>query len=844
LFLFTMVATLRLALRMLRRDLRAGELTLLGIALALAVASLSSVAFLTERVEQGLRQQSHQLLGGDLLLTADHPWPQAQRDKAAEFGVKLAESITFPSMVSSESSAQLADIKAVSTNYPLRGALRVTARNETTAGKTDREIRSVPAKGNVWVDERLLSALGVKIGDTVGVGKLKFAVTEVLTVEPDKGFNVFNLAPRLMMNVDDLAATGLLQQGSRAQWRLQLAGNASAIERYQQWAKAGLGRGEKVENLDNARPEVKVLLDRAQRFFSLAAMLAVVLAAVAITLTVNRYVQHHLDGCAVMRCLGASSRTVLGVHLGEFFMFGLFATLLGCLVGFVIQQALVMRLAGLIGPVGADLPAPSWRPWALGLGVGLLIMVGSVLPPLLRLRHVPAISVLRREWNSHSSWRVWLAGGIALALLMVWIAGDLKLGAIVIGGFAAIGGLYAGLTLLLLGILRRLAQNGGSKLGWPGLHRGLAGLYRRRQSTLIQAVSLAIGLTTLLLLTAGRADLLAAWKHRIPPDAPNRFVINIQPDQRDAVNAFFRGQQLVATLEPMIRARLVAINGRPITAESFADDQAKRLVEREFNLSWSTQLPPGNVLTDGQWRMDSATPQFSVEQGLAENLGLKLGDELSYDIAGSKVAARITSLRRLEWDSMRVNFFVVGSPTLLASQPASYITSFHLDAGKEEIVTEMIRAFPNLTVIDVGSLVRQLEAATDQAARAVEAVFGFALIAGIIVLVAVFNTTHDERIREMAILRALGARRQQLLVSLLTESVALGSLAGLLAGVGAGGFGFALARWVFHLPYTPGPALIGIALVAGIVLAGISGYLGLRSVANVSPVRVLANGFV
>jgi putative ABC transport system permease protein len=242
--------------------------------------------------------------------------------------------------------------------------------------------------------------------------------------------------------------------------------------------------------------------------------------------------------------------------------------------------------------------------------------------------------------------------------------------------------------------------------------------------------------------------------------------------------------------------------------------------------------------------MDSATPQFSAEQGLAENLGLKLGDELSYDIAGSKVAARITSLRRLEWDSMRVNFFVVGSPALLASQPASYITSFHLDAGKEAIVTEMIRAFPNLTVIDVGSLVRQLEAATDQAARAVEAVFGFALIAGIVVLVAVFNTTHDERIREMAILRALGARRQQLLVSLLTESVALGSLAGLLAGVGAGGLGFALARWVFHLPYTPGPALIGIAMVAGIVLAGISGYLGLRSVANVSPVRVLANGFV
>jgi putative ABC transport system permease protein len=281
--IYSVMTTLLLALRMLRRDLRAGELSLLGIALALAVASLSSVAFLTERVGQGLKQQSHQLMGGDLLLTADHPWPQAQRDKATEFGIALAESITFPSMVSSAnleaSAAQLADIKGVSANYPLRGALRVSV----DGGKTDREIRSVPAKGTVWVDERLLSALDLKIGGTVDVGKLKFAVTEVLTVEPDKGFNVFNLAPRLLMNVDDLAATGLLQEGSRAQWRLQLAGAAPAIERYQQWAKTGLQRGEKVENLDNARPEVRVLLDRAQRFFSLAAMLAVVLAAVAIT---------------------------------------------------------------------------------------------------------------------------------------------------------------------------------------------------------------------------------------------------------------------------------------------------------------------------------------------------------------------------------------------------------------------------------------------------------------------------------------------------------------------------------------------------------------------------------
>ncbi len=827
---------------MLRRDLRAGELSLLGIALALAVASLSSVAFLTERVDQALRQQSHQLLGGDLLLTADHPWPRAQRDKAIALNILLAQSVTFPSMVAGANTAQLADIKAVSANYPLRGALRVATGGGDKGGKSDREIRGVPAPGSVWVDERLLSALALKKGDSVQLGRLTLVVAEILVVEPDRGFNVFAFAPRLMMNMEQLGDTDLLQEGSRAQWRLHLAGAAAAIADYQRWAKPGLQRGEKLESLDNARPEVRVLLDRAQRFFSLAAMLAVVLAAVAITLTVNRYVRRHLDGCAVMRCLGASSNTVLAVHVGEFALFGLMATVVGCLSGFAIQQALVLKLAALIG---TSLPAPTWQPWALGLGVGLLIMLGSVLPPLLRLRNVPAVGVFRREWGEVSNWPVWLASALSLAMLMLWIAGDWTFGAIVIGGFAAIGLLYSAMTLLLLDVLRRFAGAGGL----PGWRMGMAGLYRRRRNTLVQSVALAIGLTTLLLLTSGRADLLAAWKHRIPPDAPNRFAINIQPDQRAALTAFFREQRATVpeqpALEPMIRGRLTTINGQAVTAQRYADDQAKRMVEREFNLSWTMRFPEGNELTAGKWfdgQGGSDQPQFSVEQGIADQLGLKLGDELAYDIAGTPVTGRITSLRKLEWDSMRVNFFVIGTPSMLQGQPASYITSFHLADGREQVITDLVRAFPNVTVIDVASLMRQLEAATDQAARAVEAVFGFALVAGVIVLVAVFNTTYDERTREMAILRALGARRRQLLVSLLAESVALGALSGLMAGVGAGGLSYALARWVFHLPYVPGLALIGVALLAGVLLAVFSGYLGLRRVANTSPVSVLAGG--
>jgi putative ABC transport system permease protein len=822
---------------MLGRDARAGELTVLGFAMVLAVTALTSVSFVTDRVQQALIQQSHQLLGGDLLLTADHPWPakggQDTRGKAGELKLAVAESIGFPSMVSAEGATQLADIKAVSSNYPLRGALRI-ADQAGAVGLTDHETHDVPRPGTVWVDERLLGALGVQIGSAIVVGNSSLKVGAVLVVEPDKGFNVFAFAPRLMMNKEDLAATGLIQVGSRVNWRLHLAGEPDAIAAFGNWARQHIGRGEKVESLDNARPEVRVLLERVQRFFGLAALLAVILAAVAIVLTVDRYVRRHLNGCAVMRCLGAQSRTVLAVHLGEFLVFGVLVTALGCVVGYALQHLLASQIGRLLN---TDLPAASPQPWLLGATAGVLLMTGAALPPLLRLRQVPAIAVLRREWGEVRSWPHWLAASVSLALLMLWVGGDSTLSLIVIGGFALIAGVYAALTMVLLVLLRSLANTGAT----PGWRLGLAGLYRRRRNTLIQAVALALGLTTLLLLTAGRSDLLASWKSRIPADAPNRFAINIQPDQREAVAGFFHDQHVSAPLEPMVRGRLVAINGRAVSAKDYVEPQARNLVEREFNLSWSSQLPGGNTISSGNWHGSSTKSQFSVEQGLAENLHLKMGDELTYDIAGTRIKAPITSLRKLDWDSMRVNFFVIASQGLLESSAASYITSFHLPPNRNEMVNALVRAFPNLTVIDVASLIRQLEEATDQAARAIEAVFGFALIAGLIVLIAVFQTTRDERVREMAILRALGASRRQLLQSLAAESMALGGLAGLLAGAGASGLSLVLARQVFHLAYVPNIMLPLLGIAIGMVVAVCAALLGIGRVLNVGPMRVLGN---
>ena len=823
--------SLRLALRMLARDWRAGELTVLGIALVLAVAALTSVGFLTDRVEQALKLESHQLLGGDLLLTADHPWADRFRREAAARGLRQAESVTFPSMVSLGGNALLAEIKAVSAGYPLRGSLRTAPLLTAADAATSR----VPQVGEAWPDERLAATLGLAPGTSLALGRSAVSSGPVLTLEPDRGMNVFALAPRLMINLADLPATGLIQTGSRASYRLHLAGDGAAVAAFDAWARTQLGRGERIESLDNARPEIRNVTERAQRFLRLAALLAVILAAVAVALAAERYMRRHLDGCAVMRCMGASARQLLLIHGGEFLLFGLVATLAGCCAGYAVQAALQQLLAGLLV---ARLPAPSLLPWLHGLLVGLTLIIGFALPPLLRLRRVPTIRVLRREWSASepASVGAYLLGALVLGGLMLWMAGELRLGLIVLAGFMIALGFFALMARLLLAALGRLRPAGGG-YGW---RHGLANLRRRLAATLVQAVALALGLTALLLLTVARGDLLDSWLARVPANAPNRFAINIQSDQRAAIADFFKARGLPApSLEPMVRGRLVQVNDRAVGPESYADDRAQRLVDREFNLSWSALLPAGNTVTGGRWHGATQAPEFSVEQGLAETLNLKLGDRLAYDIAGDRVAAVITSLRKLDWDSMRVNFFVMSPPDVLRGFPASYITSFHLPADNTNVIPELVRAVPNLTVIDVAALVRQLHATIDQVARAVQLVFGFAVLAGLAVLYAALQASGDERRHELAVLRALGARRRQLAGALLAEFAALGALAGLLAGIAASLIGWGLARFAFRLDYLPQPGLWLIGLLAGAALVVVAGWLGAASMLRHSALPAL-----
>ncbi|WP_294271051.1 FtsX-like permease family protein, partial [Propionivibrio sp.] len=792
------------ALRMLRRDARAGELRLLVAALVVAVAALTAVGFFADRVKQALEREANQLLGADLLLTADHPWPPRVGADARERGLALVETRSFPSMVTlgqgDELHAQLAEIKAVSDGYPLRGSLRIAPGRNVA----DAPASGIPAPGTIWVDERLASALSASVGDTISVGRQSLRVAAVLTLEPDRGVNFFSVAPRLLMNIADLEATGLIQPGSRITYRLLLAGEGPTVSAFRSQVENVLQRGERIEDAQNARPEIRAALERAQKFLGLSALLTVVLAAVAVALASRRYMQRHLDPCAVMRCLGATQGFLLKVYLCQFALLGLLSAVLGCVIGYLAHFVLHAWLAQLLT---TPLPQPGLMPALQGSVIGVILLFGFSLPPLLQLKRVSTLRVLRREFSSGALPPSALLGSYALgytalAGLMFWVAGEIRLGAYIVGGFTAAMLLFAlvaraaiRLAALLRGGARSRTGQGG--IGW---RYGLASLERRSAASVVQIVALALGFMALLLLTVTRNDLLDAWRRAIPPEAPNRFVVNIQPDQLDSVRRTFANDGVTAEFAPMVRGRLARVNGVEVGPASYEDDRAKRLIDREFNLSYRQDLPEGNAVTAGRWFADSDTARgvASVEEGLATTLGLKVGDRLEFVIGGETVEMQVLGLRKLNWDSMRVNFFVLTPPAVLEPYSASWITSFYLAPAQADFVNRLIREFPNLTVVDVAAIVRQLQAIMDQVAQAVQFIFLFTLVAGIIVLYAALASAAEERRYELAVMRALGARREQLRRALLAEFAAIGGLAGLIAAFGALAVGQFLANRVFQ----------------------------------------------
>lgn len=860
-----------IAWRSLWRDARAGELRLLMVAVALGVAALSSVSFLADRMNAGLQRDAGQLLGGDAVVVSDTPTPAHIVTYARAMGLKGVTTLSFPTMARADQAqggeSRLVALKAVETGYPLRGQLKVSAslaqaqaalvQGATTGsggGASAGVIiaNDIPASGEVWVELGVLEALGLNIQDRLMLGNSSLRISRVLMQEPDRGAGFMSFAPRVLMNSTDLAATALVQPASRVTWRYAVVGPAAVVQRFNDWAtlesKKPEVRGVRVESLEAGRPEMRQTLDRAGKFLNLVALLAALLSAVAVALSARAFAARHLDDCAMLRVLGLSQKRIALAYSLEFVWVGSVASLLGLALGYGVHLLFVQLLAGL---VDTALPGASVWPVVYGLGTGLTLLLAFGLPPVLQLASVPALRVMRRDVGQlkAATLSVWALGLLGFAVLLVAVSRDVKLGLMVVGGFAGAVAVFAGMAWVAVWLLRRTVREGTAP---PWLMLATRQISARPVYAMVQVSALAVGLLALALLVLLRTDLVSSWRNATPADAPNRFVINIQPTQADEFLQTLRDAG-VAKFDwyPMVRGRLVAINQQGVVPEHYKDERAQRLVDREFNLSYSASAPGHNTIVAGAWVPEEANA-MSVEEGIAKTLGLKLGDVLRFDMAGVLHEARITSIRRVDWTSMRANFFVMYPVSRMANVPLTYIAAFRAPAPawlpdrshSPSFDNQLVRRFPNVTNVDMGATLNQVQQVLDQVVQAVEFLFLFTLAAGLVVLFAAVTATREERAREYAVLRALGASNHLLARVQRAELAGVGALAGFLAACVAMALGWGLARYIFEFNWNPSPWVPLVGAVAGALLALAAGWWGLRDVLRRPVVQTLRQAAV
>ena len=827
----------QLGWRNLWRDLRSGELNLLVVSVVLAVAALSAVGFFSDRLQAGLWRDARQLIGGDAVVVSDKPSAENFLQKAKELGLKTNLTLSFPSMARADDAqggeTKLVALKAVSEGYPLRGQLTLLSNSGSDAsGKpTSQVTRQVPTSGQAWVDPAMLDVLNLKLGDKLWLGDKSFQISALIDREPDRGAGFMNFAPRVMVNQSDIPATGLIQPASRLSYRMAVAGDESQanVQKFITWAREEVAkpevRGVQVESMESGRPEMRQTLDRAEKFLNLVALLAALLCAVAVALAARTFAAKHLDACALLRVLGQSQKTLSIAYAFEFITAGLVASLLGLMVGYGVHHAFVWLLAGL---VDAQLPPASGAPALLGLGMGLTLLLAFGLPPVLQLAQVPALRVIRRDMGGLQpvSVGVLIAGLLGFAGALMWASRDVKLGLMTVGGFAIATLLFAGATWLALKLLRNWVPSDATPR-W--LLLATRQVMARPVYAVLQVSALSVGLLALVLLVLLRTDLISSWRKATPVNAPDRFVINVQPDQTEAFQKSLQ-QTGVQNYDwyPMIRGRLVAINGKTVSPQDYTEERAKRLVDREFNLSSRAAQPEHNEVVQGVWQ-DNEKDAVSVEVGIAQTLGLKMGDRLQFDIGGVVSEGRITSLRKVDWGSMRANFFVIYPVDNLPNVPLSYMAAFKTPYVPS-FERNLLQQFPNVTSVDLRASFTQIQKVLDQVIRAVEFLFAFTLLAGLLVLMAAVTSTREERKREFAIMRALGATGRLLSQVQTAELMGVGLLAGFLASLVAELVGWGLAHFVFEFEWTASLWVPVAGALTGALLAWLAGWWGLAEV--------------
>ena len=825
-----------LAFKFAARDWRAGELRLLVAALLVAVGSVSAISLFVDRLQRAIEVESTTFLGADRVIGGSKVIPEHFRDLAREKGLEIADVVTFNSMVFADASGsdrnQLASVKAVAPGYPLRGVVRIA--NEPFVRGTP--TTEVPALGEVWMDSRLFPALGVDIGEKVAVGYAEFTVSAVLTGEPDRGGSFFDFGPRVLMRAEDIPATRVVQPGSRIGYRLMLAGDDGDLSALFREVRPELAPDFRWRSIRDANESIGRALDRAESFLLLGGMLAVLLAGIAVALAANRYARRHFDHVGVLKTLGATPMDIQWGYFGVLLVIGVAGTLLGLVLGGVVHLGIIAALGDLLP---ATLPLPGTRPLVVGAITGLICLLAFALPPLLGLKKISPMRVIRRDLGPSVAPIVTygFATGGSLALL-IWHSGSVLLTVAALIGAVITGGTFAILALVLLRGGRVIGMQAGST--W---RLALAGLQRRYRENVAQIVIFGFAIMLLLVMLLVRTALVDDWQAEIPERTPNHFLINVAPDEAEAVQSLLTDRtDYDGSLFAMIRGRISAINDTP------AKDWRRRYgpgpgVRGERNLTFSRELPANNVVIDGEWwnTSEDATvpPAASLEADYARGIGVGIGDELTFEVGGLPLTVTVTNIRSVEWDSLQPNFYIIFSPGALDGYPATFMTSFYLPREQKPFLNDLLAAHPTVTLIEVDEIIRQVRSIIDRVTQTVELVLYLVLGAGILVLIASIGSSRDQRLREHALLRALGGTRQLIQGALVAEFAILGVFAGLVAVIGAEITVYTLNRQIFELPTDLHPWLWAAGPGLGVAMIATVGYLGTRKLVRSPPATVL-----
>jgi len=826
------VKAVAFALRSFGRELRSGEVLVLLAAVGLAVAALTAVGFLTDRIGKAVARQANEVLAADLRLRSQAPVPDEWRELADDHNLQVADTMTFPSVVFHGDDNALSTIKVVSDLYPLRGAVRVA---DEVFGE-QREVDDIPAAGEVWADGSLLARIGADVGDTLEIGELRLAVTAVLTYRPDQSIGFASLAPTVIMNISDVGASGLIGEGSRVAYALLVAGAETDVAEFNEAIEDILPDEIRVRSQEESSERAYNAADRAQRFLSLTAVISLLLSAVAVAMSARRFAQRRMDAVALMKSLGATQGFVITVALVQLVMLGVLGVVAGSITGYVAEELLASVLADLLA---GTLPGTGLQPVILACGSALVLMLGFALPSMIQLRNTPPLRVLRHDEMPPAPSRLLVAGLslAAVAALLYRSVGDARMLVYLIGGIVVIAGALYLVGRGLVAVIGRARSGVG--VAW---RYGLANVARRGRDSAVQVVAFGLGITVLLLLTIVRTDLLEGWRSSLDENAPNHFLINIQPHEIDSVAALFAKNGVdTPVFTPLVRARMTTINDVPVKEREYPNRDGEWLANREANLSWAAGLSSSNEITEGAWwPQDYAGPPLvSIEEEAAMNAGLTLGDRLNFFVAGREVEAEIASIRVVNWDSFQPNFFLVLSPGALDGMPTTYISSMRIAEEKESMLIDLMRTHPSVSVIDLGAILEQVRGIIEKASLAVQAVFVFTLAAGIAVLFAAVQSTIDERRFESAMLRALGARRRTVFAGVMAEFAALGAAAGVLASAGASILAYVVAEKLFELTYEFNPVIWVAGVAAGVLVVCISGFFAARGAVNAAPVDVL-----